>query len=233
MAMLMMSGLAIFGFAAAPLLAVGVFGVTGVVGAVLLFDGLPLWRRFGSARRLSAGRRAVALLPADAAQMAPMGELVVRGRVARLDDELSSPLGHRPCVAWRIVGKSSAGMLDDAAMTRFAIVGDDGGPARVDGGEASISLEVGVAHRGRPTDLDDAARTFLGERLIDPDDPTLLAGEAILAEGDPVVVCATTVHEVPGATDAGFRVPARVRVLSGSAREPLVIERGNGDGKEG
>ena len=151
--------------------------------------------------------------------------MTVRGRVRAIVGEplLVSPVRGTACVAWRLVGRSESGLVDDATMTDFAIEADDGGEVRIRRGPATLAIAPGES--GRVTSLSTESRGFLVDRLIEPDDDSLRLAEATLAVGDLVVVHAATEHAGAGAGARGFRVSDRVRVVTGTVTTPLHIER--------
>lgn len=155
-------------------------------------------------------RRRVSLLPEG---KAPDGPIVIRGRV-RVTEPGTSPVGGEPCAAWRVVGRAT----DDAWMTTFEVVGDPGGPVRVEASTALVILEP--TRRGLPVAADAG---WLAARLIPPDAEL---EEGILADGDEVTIHARELREEPGTAAAGFRQAERIRVVHGTAQHPLLIVRG-------
>ena len=137
---------------------------------------------------------------------------------------MRSPIHQKECVAWRLVGRSSSGTIDDAALSAFALDGDPSGSAQIEPGAAAIEIQPGKPVR--PAALGPETRTFLRSRLIDPDDASLVLVEAIIVEGDNVVLHAALEREVAGSSEVGYRTADRARVVAGKATVPLYLTNG-------
>lgn len=207
---------------AAPAAAPALFGVSPVTAvlaillAVLVFVlGRHLHRTF-TAMRDAALELSVAEAPRPVAEDA---RVTIRGRV-RLLEPLVAPLTGTPCAGYRLVGETRGGAVDDAWIGTFEIVGDEGGPVRVEPGGAT--LDVAVASPLRDVTPTAALRAFLDARGLFPGDlPTMLA-EATIEDGAEVEL----VGALEDATLArGYRATEAVRVARDRADAPLVIRR--------
>jgi len=199
--------------------------VAGVaIIAVMLIDRLSFKRARGWLLGWGGGnprRRAVALLKEPAASRGP---LEVRGSVRALAIEpLRSPIHEKECVAWRLVGRSSSGPIDDAAVSPFSVEGDPHGPAQIEPGAATIALQP--LEPVRPAALARETRTFLIDRLIDPDDSSFVLAEAIIVEGDDVILHGASGREAPNRSEVGYRTEGRTRVVAGSLGVPLHLAK--------
>ncbi|HEU4404045.1 MAG TPA: hypothetical protein VFS43_01940 [Polyangiaceae bacterium] len=142
----------------------------------------------------------------------------VSGRV-RASGGLTSPLGRRPCVAFRLTGFSDVGPLDDAALAPFELVDDEGRVYDVRGGAGTVVLPSG---RPRPVrSPGDELAAFLGPRalFLDPNPPFWLA-ETVLEAGARVSVAAR-LDWAP--VERAYRTPARRPVLGDAPDAPLIV----------
>jgi hypothetical protein len=142
----------------------------------------------------------------------------VSGRV-RASGVLTSPLGRRPCVAFRLTGYSDVGPLDDAALAPFELVDDEGHGYDVTGGAGTVVLPSGRPRPVRSPGGELAA--FLGPRalFLDPTPPFWLA-ESVLEEGARVTVAAR-LGWAP--VEKAYRTPARRPVLGDAPDAPLIV----------
>jgi hypothetical protein len=157
-------------------------------------------------------------LPVD--DVDPSNYVRVAGRV-RAAETLTSPLGRRPCVAFRLTGFSDVGPFDDAALAPFEIVDDEGRVYDVVGAPGTVALPAG---RPRPVrEPSDELAAFLGPRglFLDPGPPFWLA-ETVLEVGARVSVNARLAW---APVERGYRAPARRPVLGDAPDAPLVIAR--------
>lgn len=107
----------------------------------------------------------------------------------RASATIRSFLALEPCVAWRVTGRACRAPVDDAAITDFDVVADDGRVALVRGGAATVLLPVAepIALRS----LTDAQRRFLEHRGhwhpsgVTLGEAVLLPGERVALEGNP------------------------------------------------
>jgi hypothetical protein len=144
--------------------------------------------------------------------------VTVSGRV-RASSTLTSPLGRRPCVAFRLTGYSDVGPLDDAAIAPFELVDDEGRVYEVAGGSGTVVLPT---RRPRPLHaLGDELAAFLTPRalFLDPGPPFWLA-ESVLEVGARVSVSAR-LGWAP--EERSYRQAARRPVLDDAPDAPLVI----------
>ena|GEM_PF-3120661 len=146
---------------------------------------------------------------------------VVRGRV-RARAPLASPIAHAPCAAFRLVGGNSGGTLDDGGATTFEVEGEHGVVAIVDGETATVALDPA---RPCPCSGDDEAlRAFLEPRAVYPELGPLRLGEALLVDGDEVIVEGTALSRVHPQASSGYR-DGGVPLYRDREGSPLVIRR--------
>jgi hypothetical protein len=143
---------------------------------------------------------------------------MVRGRV-RVSQPVPAPLSRVACAAFRLVGDSARGAIDDAGATAFDVVADDGTVTRIDAPPAAVVLE----QLGRRVTIRPHAKLaeFLRARgLDDGSGAKVEIAEALLRSGDEVEVSGTCVDE-PRAT--GYRDTAPARVMRELPGSPLTI----------
>lgn len=198
------------------------FVLAGVFYALSLIVRL-LWLILGSVLRLLRPPRARVIpriLAIDDQELLPeTGGSEVRGHV-RARETIPSPLGHAACVAFRVVGEGPLGEVDDAGGTSFDVVMDDGRTVLVELGDASIALEVDASPRTvRP---DAKLRAYLDERGIFPERGPVRLAEALLHDGEAVVVVGAraAIEEADG-----YRGSKSIAVMKERAGTPLVIRR--------
>ncbi|MFW6050100.1 MAG: hypothetical protein ACODAU_02930 [Myxococcota bacterium] len=109
----------------------------------------------------------------------------LRGRV-RAGSPLRSPLEGLPCVAWRVAGEGPVGDVDDALAAPFELVTDDGRTIRVLPSPATVAVELDA--RPRPVKPSPELARFLQERGVYPERGPVTLAEAVLKDGDRVVV---------------------------------------------
>lgn len=147
---------------------------------------------------------------------------VVRGRV-RAREPILSPLARKPCVAFRLVGGNIGGALDDGGATTFEVEGEHGVIAVVAAESATVALDRAAVHPWRPAD-DEELRAFLEPRAVYPELGALDLGEALLSEGDEVIVEGTALSRAHPQASAGYR-DGGVPVYRDREGSPLVIRR--------
>lgn len=142
----------------------------------------------------------------------------VRGRVALLEP-VRSPLGGARCAAFRLVGRAGPIEIDDAGIGRFEVVVEGEPRAVVSVGAAGVLLEVAV-----PTSVESTERLveFLRPRGVESTEP-VRAAEAILRDGDPVLVVGGATRE-PRAQESGYRSTVQVMAFEDTVDEPVWIE---------
>jgi hypothetical protein len=144
--------------------------------------------------------------------------------VVRAAQPFTSPLSHRACVATRLVGEGPLGPVDDVCAIAFDVVTEEGERIRVSPARASVDLEV--VDTPRPVRADRALLAFLTERGVFPRKGAVVLAEALLVEGERVVVEG---YLGEPRTDPGgarrYREEATIRELSARGGVPLVIRR--------
>ncbi len=138
--------------------------------------------------------------------------------VVRAEATLSSPLAHETCVAYRLLGRGPVGVVDDAAASSFILETDDGVSTRV---EASrCTLDVPVVDPPRVLRPDRALTRFLEHRGVFPERGPLQLAEALLRDGDRVIVegAASQAEQADG-----YRDRRELRVLRETPQTPLRI----------
>lgn len=174
--------------------------------------------------RLGHRRRAPERLPRigtrddrDARATTEVG--TIRGRV-RVTTSMKSPLSHVPVAAFRLVGEGPLGSIDDAGGTSFEVVPESGAAARVDLDHGAVDLVVDDTPRVvRP---DAGLKRFLAERGVFPDLGAIRLAEAVLRDGDEVVV-EGPFEEVSGSD--GYRGARTRKVFRERDGAPLVVRR--------
>ncbi len=143
----------------------------------------------------------------------------VSGRVRAPAAALTSPLGRRPCVAFRLTGFSDVGPLDDAALAPFELVDDAGRVYAVAGDAGTVVLPAGRPRPVREPGAELAA--FLGPRalFLDPAPPFWLS-ETVLEAGARVTVGARLAWAPDEQT---YRHAARRPLLADAPDAPLVV----------
>jgi hypothetical protein len=197
-----------------------VVALVGVVSAisVLVRVFAAIARPLGRSRSAPPERRQVLPLPAPVAAATTDRERFV-GRV-RCRSPLVSPVGHERCAAFRVVGDAPGGAIDDAGLAPFELVDDDGEVCVVSEAAGTVLLDPeSPARTVRP---DDALRAFLDERGAYCELGAVRLAEAVLREGDRVII--------DGVADAtqradGYRDSRIVHVLRDMPGAPLVIRR--------
>jgi len=193
---------------------VGISSVISVLARVFAAITRPLGRS-GPARPV---RRQVLPLPAPVAA-ATTERKRFHGRV-RCSSPLISPVGHERCVAFRIVGDAPGGVIDDAGMTPFEVVREDESVCVIAESVGTIAIEPDSAARTvRP---DDALRAFLDERGAYSELGAVRLAEAIVREGDHIIVDGVADDTLRA---DGYRDSRVVRVLRDVPGAPLVIRR--------
>jgi hypothetical protein len=215
---------------ASPWLGVEVWGIspalTASVAVVLVF----LWVVGRAARAaLKAAARPERPLQLQIVERGPLAPDARRERVSGVVRALSrvgSPLGGVPCVAFRVVGETFGGVVDDAHALTFELLPEGvGDPILVelgsDGlGGADVDLPVhGAAREVTPSD---DLRRFLSQRGLFPELGRLSLAEGLLRDGDRL--------EVEGVPEdeprlAGYRDVGVVRVMRERPGAPLRIRR--------
>lgn len=175
-------------------------------------------RPFGRERASKPGRRQVLPLPAPVAAATTERQRFA-GRV-RCRSPLMSPVGHERCAAFRIVGDAPGGVIDDSGIAPFEIVGEDGEVCVVAEAVGTVSLEL--ENSARTVRPDDALRMFLDERGAYCELGVVRLAEAVLQEGDRVVVDGVADDTLRA---DGYRDSRIVRVLRDVPGAPLVIHR--------
>ncbi len=131
-----------------------------------------------------------------------------------------SPVGHERCAAFRVVGDAPGGAIDDAGIAPFEVVGDDGEVCVVSECVGTVSIEPeSPARTVRP---DDALRAFLDERGAYCELGAVRLSEAVLREGDAVIVDGVADDTL---RSDGYRDSRTVRALRDVPGAPLVIRR--------
>ncbi len=163
-------------------------------------------------------RRAVLPLPPPAL-VESAERRTFRGRV-RCARPLLSPVGHERCAAFRVVGETPGGVIDDGGLAPFDVVDDEGTVCVLDEGAGVVALEPAWPVRTlRP---DDALRAFLDERGAFCALGPVRLGESVLRDGEFVLV------EGVAATERraeGYRGQREVTVLRDAPGAPLVLRR--------
>ncbi|MCB9604498.1 MAG: hypothetical protein H6721_17505 [Sandaracinus sp.] len=114
---------------------------------------------------------------------APRGDEIVG--IVRVRRPVSSPLSHTPCGAYRLVGRTSVGAVDEAAAGELLVETEDGAFV-VEARHAQVRLEPPTTH---PVVRPDAALTkLLEERSLEPTRGPVHLAERILRDGDRVRV---------------------------------------------
>jgi hypothetical protein len=168
-------------------------------------------------RKAPAHRR---IITTDEHEVGPGAELVEARGAVRVKSPVPSPLRHRPCAAFRLIGQGPLGDIDDAGGVPFEVVLDGGQRVQVDPTHASIAIEVDEeAAVVRP---DQELARFLERRGVFPDRGPVRVAEAVLRDGDRVVV--------EGACDLlteadSYRVARPIPVFRERPGAPLVIRR--------
>lgn len=116
------------------------------------------------------------------------------------------------------------GPIDDAALSAFALEGGPGGAAQIEPGRATVAIEPGKPVHSAA--IAPETRSFLADRLIDPDDASLVLVEAIVTEGDHVILRAASEREAAGTSEVGYRTGDRTRFVAGNATTPLHLAFG-------
>jgi hypothetical protein len=102
--------------------------------------------------------------------------------VVRALRPVSSPLSHAPCVAYRLVGETSSGAVDEAGAGELHLETDDGRAVRVDARRAQIRIAPPPAPY--PVVRPDAALTrLLDERALSPSRGPVRLAERVLQDG--------------------------------------------------
>ena len=166
-------------------------------------------------------RRQVLPLPAPVAT-ATIERKRFHGRV-RCANPLVSPLGHERCAAFRVVGDAPGGAIDDSGIAPFEVVGDDGEICVI--AESAGTLSIEPESSARTVRPDDALRSFLEERGAYCELGAVRLAEAVLRDGDRVIVDGVP-DDVLHAD--GYRDSRVVQVLRDVPGAPLVIRRSLG-----
>lgn len=205
----------LWGAVAAFFVAAGAYSLVALVMRAVI--GSVLW----AVRRMDPERRSGIpwLIASDEQELLPEhGLSELRGTV-RVLEPLTSPVQQTPCAAFRLVGHGPLGEIDDAGATPFELETEDGERVRVEPDPAWVALEV--EERAQPVQLDDRLRRFLEQRGLFPERGEVRVAEAVLRDGDPVVVeGALETSRGRGAASTG-----RVKVLREREGAPLVLRR--------
>jgi uncharacterized membrane protein len=208
---------AVFAAFAQILLAVAALGVTSL--GVVIGSALGRLVARGRAPPPSQKRKRVAPLSPPMARDAP-GQVRVAGTV-RVTDPVPPPLGGAPCAAFRLVGEAPGGLVDDAALTSFEVLGDGGKLVVVQGKLATVMLDIPSPPRVvRP---DTRLTRFLEDRGVFPEREPLRLAEAVLVSGDRVVVMGRGEEALRG---EGYRGALTTLVMRDARDGPLVTRRG-------
>ncbi len=152
--------------------------VPAVAGSVAMASWL---RHAGSGRPARSIRLHRELAPPDTNAAV---ELVGVVRVRRA---LSSPLAHAPCAAWRLVGRSAGGEVDEAEAGELLLETDDGRAILVDARRAQVRLRTPPPPH--PVVRPDAALIRLLEaRALEPTRGPARLAERLVCEGDRIRV---------------------------------------------
>ncbi|MFW5921588.1 MAG: hypothetical protein ACOCUS_07085, partial [Polyangiales bacterium] len=191
---------------AAFFVAAGAWSLLALVLRVLVGGVLWVVRRFDPERRSGIPW----LVASDEQELLPeAGSTEARGTV-RVPSPVKSPLSHEPCAAFRVVGEGPVGDIDDAGGTSFEIETEDGERIRVDPHPAWIALEA----ESTPVVVqpDAELRRLLEDRGVFPERGAVRIAEAVLREGDAVVVSGALETDTSTGGERGYRESARVKV---------------------
>jgi hypothetical protein len=195
-------------------------GPVGAMGSLLAFTlTVVVVRRVLEGRRPGFAPFGLSMVE-DPPTPPPSNVRRVRGR-ARARASRMSPLAGRPCVAFRLVGTSMGGHVDDAGYVDFDVVPDDGTSAvRVAGEAASFDLMVAEpSHVAAPSQ---ALVDFLADRGLFPLAGPLHLSEALLVDGERVEVVGVVAEE--GASE-GYRETTFHDAFVATDGVPPVIRR--------
>lgn len=146
-------------------------------------------------------------------------EASVRGRVLG-PSSLRSPLEHRPCVAYRLVGAGPVGAVDDADACAFDLELDDGEVVHVEAPPCSVDIDVQAPPRTvRPSP---ELTLFLERRGVFPERGPLELAEATLREGDLITVRGERKETLEA---GGYRQQGARVILLESHRTRLTLRR--------
>lgn len=196
------------------LLASPVFPVLGALVFVLLWV---VGRQVVLARR-----RPVQPLGLEIAELSPTAghpdRVRLRGRVRALE-KMASPVSRTPCIAFRLVGETSAGAVDDGNAATFELVsGKD--RYRVEMGDATLDIPIGTAPSLQSVEPD--LQEFLARRGLFPERGPVQLSEALVTDGDLVEVEATIDERL---ANEGYRHSETVCVLEDRPDAPLIVRR--------
>lgn len=143
----------------------------------------------------------------------------IRGRV-KASETIEAPVSHTPCVGFRVWGSAPGSEIDDAAFVTFDVVDHEGTLVRVAGSAASIALDIDDdPPLVRP---DDVLADFLDDRAGLVSLGPVRLGEAVLVDGDEVIVEGV---ETTAAVADGYRGSRAERVIVERPGAPLVIRK--------
>ena len=141
---------------------------------------------------------------------APYVELVGRVRTIR---RVSSPLSHVPCAAYRLVGETTSGAVDEAAAGELHLETEDGRVVHVDARRAQVRIAPPPAPY--PVVRPDSALTrLLDDRALAPSRGPVRLAERVLQDGERV-----RVRGLIGSarTEDGYRGHDEIRTLDAVA----------------
>ena len=204
-----------------PWISVRVLRTSPLVLGVLVLIGLAMWVALKAiAAALRPPRIPFGIAIAKAVPRAPHEERQrIRGRVRALTT-VDSPLRGQPCVAFRVIGESFGGEIDDGGGVPFDLVTDTGETIRVQLPEAS--LDIAVDQQPQESTARQEARLFFNERGSFPGLGDLRASEGVILDGSEVEVIGLVREE---AEPEGYRAVQRIRVARDRPEEPLVIRQ--------
>ena len=141
----------------------------------------------------------------------------LRGRVRELGT-VESPLAGKRCVAFRVIGESFGGEIDDSGGVPFDLELESGETIRVHLPDATLDIAVDGAPQemhARP-----AARLFFEERGMFPELGPLRASESLIVEGSEVEITGVVREETE---PDGYRGVQRIKVARDRTEEPLRV----------